>query len=54
MTGGRHEGFGAEVRRRILLGTFSLSAGYSDAFYKKAQAIRRQLRDDFGTVQTLG
>lgn len=50
MSGGRHEGFGDEVRRRILLGTFSLSAGYSDAYYKKAQDIRRQLREDFDSA----
>jgi aspartyl-tRNA(Asn)/glutamyl-tRNA(Gln) amidotransferase subunit A len=46
----RHDGFGAEVRQRILLGTFSLSAGYSDAYYAKAQAIRAGLREDFAAV----
>lgn len=40
----RTEGFGAETRRRILLGTFVLSAGYIDAYYKKAEAARAQLR----------
>ncbi|MDJ0786634.1 MAG: Asp-tRNA(Asn)/Glu-tRNA(Gln) amidotransferase subunit GatA [Myxococcota bacterium] len=44
----RSEGFGAEVKRRILLGTFVLSAGYYDAYYKKAQQVRTLLRDDFG------
>jgi aspartyl-tRNA(Asn)/glutamyl-tRNA(Gln) amidotransferase subunit A len=41
----RSEGFGAEVKRRILLGTFVLSAGYYDAYYAKAQRVRRILRD---------
>jgi aspartyl-tRNA(Asn)/glutamyl-tRNA(Gln) amidotransferase subunit A len=43
----RDAAFGAEVKRRILLGTFSLSAGYVDAFYNKAQAVRARIRDDF-------
>ena len=43
----RSHGFGAEVRRRILLGTFVLSAGYYDAYYKKAQQVRRRIADDF-------
>ncbi|KAG5192131.1 Glutamyl-tRNA amidotransferase subunit A [Tribonema minus] len=43
----RHDGFGAEVRQRILLGTFSLSAGYADAYYARAQAVRAGLRTDF-------
>ncbi len=43
----RGEGFGAEVRRRILLGTFVLSAGYYDAYYAKAQKVRRLIQDDF-------
>jgi aspartyl-tRNA(Asn)/glutamyl-tRNA(Gln) amidotransferase subunit A len=43
----RGEGFGAEVRRRILLGTFVLSAGYADAFYKRAMAARAALRAQF-------
>lgn len=41
----RSEGFGKEVRRRILLGTFVLSAGYYDAYYTRAQKVRRILRD---------
>jgi aspartyl-tRNA(Asn)/glutamyl-tRNA(Gln) amidotransferase subunit A len=41
----RTEGFGPEVKRRILLGTFVLSAGYYDAYYAKAQRVRRILRD---------
>jgi len=43
----RSEGFGAEVKRRILLGTFVLSAGYYDAYYRKAQQVRTLLRLDF-------
>ena len=43
----RSEGFGAEVKRRILLGTYVLSAGYYDAYYRKAQRIRTLLRRDF-------
>ncbi len=43
----RSEGFGAEVQRRILLGTFVLSAGYYDAYYRKAQQVRTLLRGDF-------
>ena len=43
----RDGGFGAEVKRRILLGTYALSAGYYDAFYKKAQQVRRLLAEDF-------
>jgi aspartyl-tRNA(Asn)/glutamyl-tRNA(Gln) amidotransferase subunit A len=43
----RGEGFGAEVKRRILVGTYALSAGYYDAYYLKAQQIRRLIRDDF-------
>jgi aspartyl-tRNA(Asn)/glutamyl-tRNA(Gln) amidotransferase subunit A len=43
----RGERFGAEVRRRILLGTFVLSAGYYDAYYAKAQKVRRLIQDDF-------
>lgn len=41
----RSEGFGAEVKRRIMLGTFVLSAGYYDAYYRKAQKVRRLIRD---------
>jgi aspartyl-tRNA(Asn)/glutamyl-tRNA(Gln) amidotransferase subunit A len=43
----REGGFGAEVKRRILLGTYVLSAGYYDAYYKKAQQVRRLLTNDF-------
>ncbi|MBL7251866.1 Asp-tRNA(Asn)/Glu-tRNA(Gln) amidotransferase subunit GatA [Alloalcanivorax sp. C16-2] len=43
----RSEGFGAEVKRRILVGTYALSAGYYDAYYKRAQQVRRLIRDDF-------
>jgi aspartyl-tRNA(Asn)/glutamyl-tRNA(Gln) amidotransferase subunit A len=43
----RSEGFGAEVQRRILLGTYVLSAGYYDAYYRKAQQVRTLLRSDF-------
>lgn len=43
----RRYGFGAEVKRRIMLGTYALSAGYYDAYYKKAQQVRRLIRDDF-------
>ncbi len=43
----RAEGFGDEVQRRILIGTYALSAGYSDAYYKKAQQVRTLIRKDF-------
>ncbi|MGE0762894.1 MAG: Asp-tRNA(Asn)/Glu-tRNA(Gln) amidotransferase subunit GatA [Bdellovibrionales bacterium] len=43
----RGEGFGAEVKRRIMLGTYALSSGYYDAFYRKAGQVRRLLRDQF-------
>jgi aspartyl-tRNA(Asn)/glutamyl-tRNA(Gln) amidotransferase subunit A len=43
----RNEGFGAEVKRRILVGTYVLSAGYYDAYYLKAQKVRRRIADDF-------
>jgi aspartyl-tRNA(Asn)/glutamyl-tRNA(Gln) amidotransferase subunit A len=43
----RAEGFGDEVQRRILIGTYALSAGYVDAFYKKAQQVRTLIRRDF-------
>ena len=46
----RDEGFGAEVKRRILLGTYVLSAGYYDAYYKKAQQVRTLLARDFLTA----
>jgi aspartyl-tRNA(Asn)/glutamyl-tRNA(Gln) amidotransferase subunit A len=45
--GTRSRGFGAEVKRRILLGTFALSAGYHDAYYGRAQRVRSLLRRDF-------
>ena len=43
----RGEGFGAEVKRRIMVGTYALSAGYYDAYYLKAQKVRRLISDDF-------
>ena len=43
----REEGFGEEVKRRILVGTYALSAGYYDAYYKKAQQVRRLIQQDF-------
>lgn len=43
----RSEGFGEEVKRRIMLGTFVLSTGYYDAYYKKAQKVRRLIKNDF-------
>ena len=43
----RSEGFGPEVKRRIILGTFVLSAGYTDAYYRKAQKVRGLIRQDF-------
>ncbi|MES2953587.1 MAG: Asp-tRNA(Asn)/Glu-tRNA(Gln) amidotransferase subunit GatA [Patescibacteria group bacterium] len=46
----RGEGFGPEVRRRILLGTYVLSAGYYDAYYKKATAVRDMIRREFASV----
>ncbi len=46
-TRSRTEGFGAEVKRRIMVGAYALSAGYYDAYYLKAQKIRRIVRDDF-------
>jgi aspartyl-tRNA(Asn)/glutamyl-tRNA(Gln) amidotransferase subunit A len=48
----RDEGFGAEVKRRILLGTYALSAGYYDAYYLKAQQVRTLLTRDFQDVFT--
>ncbi|MFO8111921.1 MAG: Asp-tRNA(Asn)/Glu-tRNA(Gln) amidotransferase subunit GatA [Desulfosalsimonadaceae bacterium] len=48
----RSAGFGAEVRRRILLGTYALSSGYYDAYYKKASQIRTLIRQDFETAFT--
>ena len=46
----RGEGFGEEATRRILLGTFVLSAGYYDAYYAKAQKVRRKIQEDFDSV----
>ncbi|MAB82472.1 MAG: Asp-tRNA(Asn)/Glu-tRNA(Gln) amidotransferase GatCAB subunit A [Phycisphaerae bacterium] len=46
----RGEGFGPEVRRRIMLGTYVLSAGYYDAYYKRALQVRRLIRDEFEGV----
>lgn len=43
----RSEGFGAEVKRRIMVGTYALSAGYYDAYYRKAQQLRRLIKQDF-------
>ncbi len=43
----RSEGFGAEVKRRIMLGTYALSSGYYDAYYRKAQQVRRLIKEDF-------
>jgi aspartyl-tRNA(Asn)/glutamyl-tRNA(Gln) amidotransferase subunit A len=43
----REQGFGAEVKRRIILGTYALSSGYYDAYYKKAQQVRTLVRNDF-------
>ena len=46
----RASGFGHEVQRRIMIGTYVLSAGYYDAYYLKAQKVRRLIKDDFDTV----
>jgi aspartyl-tRNA(Asn)/glutamyl-tRNA(Gln) amidotransferase subunit A len=46
----REEGFGPEVKRRILLGTYALSAGYYDAYYRKAQQVRRLIKNEFDEV----
>lgn len=48
----RSEGFGPEVQRRIMLGTFVLSSGYYDAYYRKAQQVRRLLYDDMAAAFT--
>ncbi len=47
MMASRAEGFGPEVKRRIMLGTFALSAGYADQYYNKALQVRRKIRGDF-------
>ncbi|WLV25313.1 Asp-tRNA(Asn)/Glu-tRNA(Gln) amidotransferase subunit GatA [Aciduricibacillus chroicocephali] len=46
----RSEGFGEEVKRRIMLGTFALSSGYYDAYYKKAQQVRTLIKNDFENI----
>ena len=46
----RSEGFGDEVKRRILIGSYVLSAGYYDAYYKKAQQVRRLIKNDFDSA----
>jgi aspartyl-tRNA(Asn)/glutamyl-tRNA(Gln) amidotransferase subunit A len=43
----RHDGFGTEVKRRIMLGTYALSSGYYDAYYGRAQRVRTKIADDF-------
>jgi aspartyl-tRNA(Asn)/glutamyl-tRNA(Gln) amidotransferase subunit A len=50
----RGEGFGAEVKRRIMLGTYALSAGYYDAYYLKAQKVRTLIKRDFDHVWAAG
>ncbi len=50
----RSEGFGREVTRRVLLGTYVLSAGYYDAYYRKAQRVRSLIADDFRSVFASG
>jgi len=49
-TKSRSEGFGDEVKRRIMLGTYVLSAGYYDAYYRKGQKVRRLIKEDFDKV----
>jgi aspartyl-tRNA(Asn)/glutamyl-tRNA(Gln) amidotransferase subunit A len=46
----RHDGFGDEVKRRILIGTYALSAGYYDAYYGRAQQVRTKIVEDFKTA----
>ena len=48
----RHDGFGAEVKRRIMLGTYALSSGYYDAYYGRAQRVRTKIVEDFTTAFT--
>jgi aspartyl-tRNA(Asn)/glutamyl-tRNA(Gln) amidotransferase subunit A len=50
----RGRGFGAEVKRRIMLGTYALSAGYYDRFYRRAQRVRTLLKRDFDRVFEAG
>ncbi len=52
MAASRAGGFGSEVKRRILIGTYALSAGYVDAYYKKAQQVRTLIRRDFDNAFT--
>ena len=52
MTKTRGAGFGAEVKRRIMLGTYALSSGYYDAYYVKAQKVRTLLKQDFDRAFT--
>ena len=52
--GTRSGGFGPEVTRRILLGTYVLSAGYYDAYYRRAQAVRAHIAQDFARVFSSG
>jgi aspartyl-tRNA(Asn)/glutamyl-tRNA(Gln) amidotransferase subunit A len=46
-TATRHDGFGAEVKRRIMLGTYALSSGYYEAYYGRAQRVRTKIAEDF-------
>ncbi|TSC80622.1 MAG: aspartyl-tRNA(Asn)/glutamyl-tRNA (Gln) amidotransferase subunit A [Candidatus Peregrinibacteria bacterium Gr01-1014_25] len=46
----RSEGFGSEVKRRIMIGTYALSSGYYDAYYRQAQKVRTLIRQDFNTA----
>ncbi len=46
----RHDGFGAEVKRRVMLGTYALSAGYYDAYYGRAQRVRTKIAEDFASA----
>ena len=46
----RREGFGEEVKRRILLGNYALSSGYYDAYYKNASRIRRKIREEYASI----
>ena len=46
----RHDGFGAEVKRRIMLGTYALSSGYYDAYYGRAQRVRTKIAEDFAAA----
>ena len=50
----REAGFGAEVKRRIMLGTYALSAGYYDAYYLKAQKVRTLIKGDFDALWAQG